>query len=128
MTTMMSGYQNLKVEARGPITVLTLHRPEVLNALNRETLLELERFVVAFLDDPVSRALIVTGAGEKSFVAGADINELAALDARSAEEASRFGQRVFDRLERSPKPVIAAGNGFPLGGGCELGPARHAPL
>jgi enoyl-CoA hydratase len=128
MTTTMTGYQNLKVEARGPITVLTLHRPEVLNALNRVTLLELERFVVVFLDDPVSRALIVTGAGEKSFVAGADINELAALDARSAEEASRFGQRVFDRLERSPKPVIAAVNGFALGGGCELALACHIRL
>ena len=128
MTTTMSTYQNLRVAARGPVTVLTLHRPEVLNALNHETLVELERFAILFLDDPEQRGLIVTGAGEKSFVAGADINELAALDARGAEAASQFGQRVFARFERSPKPVIAAVNGYALGGGCELALACHLRL
>jgi enoyl-CoA hydratase len=118
----------LRVGNRGAVTILTVHRPEVLNALNHDTLIELERFAQAFLDDPEQRALIVTGAGDKSFVAGADINELAALDARGAEEASRFGQRVFDRLERSPKPVIAAVNGYALGGGCELSLACHIRL
>jgi enoyl-CoA hydratase len=124
----MSTYRNLRVANRGAVTVLTVHRPEVLNALNRDTLLELERFVVAFLDDPAQRALIVTGEGDKSFVAGADINELAALDAKGAEEASRFGQRVFDRIESSRKPVIAAVNGYALGGGCELTLACHLRL
>src|SRR5207247_9507930 len=78
--------------------------------------------------DPVSRALVVTGDGEKSFVSGADINELAPLDPAGAEAASRLGQRVFDRLERSPKPVIAAVNGYAFGGGCELALACHIRL
>ncbi len=128
MTATSSSFHNLIAETRGAVTVLTLNRPEVLNALNRDTLHELERFALGFLADPAQRALIVTGAGDKSFVAGADINELAALDARGAEEASRFGQGVFDRLERSPKPVIAAVNGYALGGGCELALACHLRL
>lgn len=128
MSTTASTYQNLRVESRGAIVVLTLHRPDVLNALNHDTLTELESAVLAFLDDPAQRALVVTGAGEKSFVAGADIKELAALDASGAEAASRFGQRVFDRLEGSPKPVLAAVNGYALGGGCELALACHVRL
>jgi len=128
MSSATSTYQNLRVESRGAVTVLTVHRPDVLNALNHATLTELEAFALAFLDDPAQRALVITGAGEKSFVAGADIKELAALDAASAEAASRFGQRVFDRLERSPKPVIAAVNGYALGGGCELALACHVRL
>ena len=128
MSTTTSSYQNLRIESRGAVTVLAVHRPEVLNALNRATLTELEAFALAFLADPAQRALVVTGAGEKSFVAGADIKELAALDAQGAEEASRFGQRVFDRLERSPKPVIAAVNGYAMGGGCELSLACHVRL
>jgi enoyl-CoA hydratase len=102
-----------------------VNRPAVLNALNRETLGEIEECVMRFRDDAVQGALIVTGAGEKSFISGADINELAALDARGAEEASRFGQRVLDALEGSPKPVIAAVNGYAFGGGCELALACH---
>src|SRR4029453_18379376 len=106
LTTTLTSYSNLRVETRGPVTVLTLHRPDVLNALNRQTLAELDRFLLAFRDDAAQGALVVTGTGEKSFVAGAAISELAALDARSAEEASRFGQRVFDAIEGSAKPVI----------------------
>ena len=116
---------NLKIERRGAVTVLTVHRPAVLNALNRETLAEIEAAAREFLADDAQGALVITGAGEKSFISGADINELAVLDPRGAEDISRFGQRVLDTLERSPKPVIAAINGYAFGGGCELALACH---
>jgi enoyl-CoA hydratase len=127
-TATFPGYRNLQVERRDAVTILFVHRPDVLNALNRETLGEIEDGVRRFRADDAQGALIVTGSGEKSFVAGADINELAPLDARSAEEASRFGQGIFDLIETSPKPVIAAVNGFALGGGCELALACHMRL
>lgn len=121
-------YRNLTLEARGAVTVLSVNRPDVLNALNRLTLSEIEDAARRFVDDRAQGALIVTGAGEKSFVSGADINELAVLDPRGAEEISRFGQRVLDVLERSPKPVFAAVNGYAFGGGCELALACHMRL
>jgi enoyl-CoA hydratase len=126
MTT--STYKNLLVELRGAVTVLFVNRPEVLNALNRETLGEIEQAARAFREDAGQRALVVTGAGEKSFISGADINELAVLDPRGAEDISRFGQGVLDVLEGSPKPVIAAVNGYAFGGGCELALACHMRL
>ena len=125
MTTTTETYRNLRIEARGAVTVLYVHRPDVLNALNRETLGEIEQAARRFLEDPAQGALIVTGSGEKSFISGADINELAVLDPRGAEDISRFGQRVVDVLEQSPKPVIAAINGYAFGGGCELALACH---
>ena len=121
-------YRHLRVENRGAVTVLAVHRPDVLNALKRDTLGEIEQATGRFLEDPSSGAMIVTGAGEKSFISGADINELAVLDPRGAEDISRFGQRVVDQLEQSPKPVIAAINGFAFGGGCELALACHVRL
>jgi enoyl-CoA hydratase len=121
-------YKNLLVERRGAVTVLFVNRPDVLNALNRETLGEIEMCARQFAEDPAQGALIVTGAGEKSFVSGADINELAVLDARGAEAISRLGQRVFEVLERCSKPVIAAINGYAFGGGCELALACHMRL
>ena len=121
-------YQNLLLEARGAVTVLRVNRPDVLNALNRETLGEIEEVGRRFIEDPDQGALIITGSGEKSFISGADINELAVLDPRGAEEISRFGQRVLDTLEQSPKPVIAAINGYAFGGGCELALACHMRL
>jgi enoyl-CoA hydratase len=127
-TTTATPYRNLRVERHDAVTVLAVDRPEVLNALNRETLGEIERCVRAFQADPDQGALIVTGGGEKSFVSGADIQELAVLDPRGAEEISRFGQRVLDALEQSPKPVIAAINGYAFGGGCELALACHLRL
>jgi enoyl-CoA hydratase len=127
-TATQAPYRNLRVEARGAVTVLTIHRPDVLNALNRETLSEIDVAVKRFVEDAASGALIVTGAGEKSFISGADINELAVLDPRGAEDISRFGQRVVDGLARSPKPVIAAINGYAFGGGCELALACHMRL
>jgi enoyl-CoA hydratase len=121
-------YKNLLVERRGAVTVLFVNRPDVLNALNRETLGEIEACALQFATDPTQGALIVTGAGEKSFISGADINELAVLDPRGAEEISRFGQRVLEALERCAKPVIAAVNGYAFGGGCELALACHVRL
>jgi enoyl-CoA hydratase len=121
-------YRNLAIEHRGPITVMQVRRPEVLNALNRETLGEIDQAVAAFQGDPGQGALIVTGAGEKSFVSGADIQELAVLDPYGARDISRFGQQVFDRIEQSVKPVIAAINGYAFGGGCELALACHVRL
>ena len=127
-TSTATTHKNLIVERKGAITTLVVNRPEVLNALNRETLAEIEAVALAFTADPEQGALIVTGAGEKSFISGADIGELAPLDPRGAEEVSRMGQRVVGALERAPKPVIAAINGYAFGGGCELALACHMRL
>jgi enoyl-CoA hydratase len=123
-----AAFSHLLLERHGPVTVLSVNRPDRLNALSRETLVELDRAVSAFRGDAAQGALIVTGAGEKSFVSGADIAELAALDARGAEALSRLGQGVMDRIEGSPKPVLAAVNGYAFGGGCELALACHIRL
>ena len=128
MTPTVLSHKNVRIEQRGAVTILTVHRPDVLNALNRETLGEIESVAKAFASDPAQGVLIVTGVGEKSFISGADINELAVLDPRGAEEISRFGQRVLDALERAGKPVIAAINGYAFGGGCELALACHIRL
>jgi enoyl-CoA hydratase len=113
-------YENLIVIDRGPVRTITVNRPDVLNALSQTVLGEFE----AVLDDLESskdiRAVILTGAGEKSFVAGADISEMRKFSPKDAEAASARGQRLFDRLENLPVPVIAAVNGFALGGGLEL--------
>ena len=106
-TPVLKAYENLLIERTGAVTVLKVHRPDVLNALNRETLAEIDDAARAFIEDDEQGALIVTGSGEKSFISGADINELAVLGPAAAEEISRFGQSVLDVLERSPKPVIA---------------------
>ncbi|HBY61546.1 MAG TPA: enoyl-CoA hydratase [Solibacterales bacterium] len=104
----------------GGIAVLTVNRPAKLNALNRGVLTELEEVLGRMETDPSLKALIVTGAGEKAFVAGADISELAAASPVEAHDLSLKGQRLFRRLELLPKPVVAAVNGFALGGGLEL--------
>jgi enoyl-CoA hydratase len=118
---------DLLLEPRGPVVVLTVNRPDRLNALSRDILGQIGRAVRAFAGD-AARAMIVTGAGERSFVAGADIAELAALGPDEAEEYSRHGQAVMDLIEQSTKPVIAAINGFALGGGCELALACHVRI
>ncbi len=127
-TTTLPAYRNLRLERRDAVTLLTVDRPQVLNAINRETLAEIGDAARAFVEDPTQGALVVTGAGEKAFISGADINELAPLGPAAAEDISRFGQTVVERLERSPKPVIAAVNGFAFGGGCELALACHIRL
>lgn len=110
-------YENLILEQDGGVLTVTINRPKVLNALNAATLTELGQAMTAAAADASVRVVVLTGAGEKSFVAGADINELRVGSLRDHAER---GQRVFDRVEQLGKPVIAAVNGFALGGGCEL--------
>jgi len=113
-------FDNLLLERDGAIAIITINRPHVLNALNSATLDELRRLVCDLQRDDTVRVVILTGAGEKSFVAGADINELAAQTPVSGREHALAGQQVFDLIENLGKPVIAAINGYALGGGCEL--------
>ena len=113
-------FDNLLIERDGPVAIVTFNRPKVLNALNAQTLAELSRAMAECKQDAGVRAIVLTGAGDKSFVAGADINELAMLSPIAGKDHARTGQRVFDEIEQLGKPVIAAINGFALGGGCEL--------
>ena len=113
-------YENLLYEKRDQIGFITFNRPKVLNALNRKTMEELNHILIAAREDDEVRVLILTGAGEKSFVAGADISELAIQTPVSGRETALFGQSVLHRLETMGKPSIAAINGFALGGGCEV--------
>jgi len=113
-------YENLLYEKKDGIAWITFNRPKVLNALNRKTVEELHSVLKDARDDSGIRVLILTGAGEKSFVAGADIGELAQQTPVNGKEFSLFGQSVFHLLETIGKPSICAINGFALGGGCEL--------
>jgi enoyl-CoA hydratase len=113
-------YDNLLLERDGAVVVLTINRPNVLNALDAPTLDALRRAALELKHDDAVRVVILTGSGEKSFVAGADINELAAQTATSGRDHALTGQHVFDVIENMGKPVIAAINGYALGGGCEL--------
>ncbi len=112
-------FESLLYEKRGPVAYVTLNRPKVLNALNTPTWKELRAAFEDVRDDPAVRGAILTGAGDKAFIAGADISELAQVTAASAEQTSRLGQSVLDLIENLGKPVVAAVNGFALGGGCE---------
>jgi enoyl-CoA hydratase len=112
--------ENLIVERQDAIAVVTINRPRVLNALNTQTLDELRRTMLAVRHDAAVRAVVVTGAGEKAFVAGADISELADQTPASGRDRALRGQHVFDLVASLGKPVIAAINGYALGGGCEL--------
>jgi enoyl-CoA hydratase len=119
---------NVLYEVRGPVALVTVNRPDKLNALNRQTL---ESLGVAFAEarkDAAVKAVVLTGAGEKAFVAGADISEITGLDAQGAKLFALFGQELFRSIETFPKPVVAAVNGFALGGGCELAMACHVRL
>jgi len=111
--------ENVLYEKRGGIAYVTLNRPKVLNALNTPTWKNLRTAFEDARADVAIRGVILTGAGDKAFIAGADISELAQATALDAEQSSRFGQEVLDLVENLGKPVIAAVNGFALGGGCE---------
>ncbi|RKH43562.1 enoyl-CoA hydratase/isomerase family protein [Corallococcus sp. AB050B] len=111
-------YQNIKFEKDGALAILTVDRPKALNALNSATFHEMEHALNSLRED--TRALIVTGGGDKAFVAGADIAEMSTISAAQAREFSALGHRVFEHLENLPIPTIAAVNGFALGGGLEL--------
>jgi len=113
-------YENLLYEKKDKIGYITFNRPKVLNALNRKTMEELGHLLSQAREDAEVRVLILTGAGEKAFVAGADINELAQRNPVDGKEFSIFGQGVLHMLEMLGKPSLAAINGFALGGGCEL--------
>jgi len=118
-------YENLAVADRDGVRWITINRPDKLNALNRSTLGELDKAVAAALRDDGVFGIVLTGAGDKAFVAGADIAELNVLGPETAKEFALAGQAIFARIERSPKPVVAAVNGYALGGGCELAMACH---
>lgn len=113
-------FENILLEKRAPLAVITFNRPKVLNALNAATLEELSSALEDVAADPEVRVILFTGAGPKAFVAGADITELAALDAETGRAYARRGQELFRCIETLGKPVIACIHGFALGGGCEL--------
>jgi len=113
-------YENILVEREGGLEIITFNRPNVLNALNSALLDELEREIDILIKAEDIGVVILTGAGEKAFIAGADIKELKSLNSLEAEAFSRKGHRILRKLETLPQPTIAAVNGFALGGGCEL--------
>lgn len=112
---MYDNLENIRTENRDGILFVTVDRPKVLNALNAQTIDEIGRVFEDARDDGSVRCVVVTGGGEKAFVAGADINELAKMTPMSAKAVAEKGQSVFNAIERFPKPVIAAVNGFALG-------------
>ena len=117
--------KNLQIEQRNNFVTATISRPHALNALNAELMEELAELIQQLYENGEIRGLVLTGEGDKAFVAGADIKELAILTESQALELARKGQSLFKKIENCPKPVIAAINGFALGGGCELALACH---
>jgi len=119
-------YQTILTDLQDGILLITINRPDKMNALNKDVIGELGQVMEDVYKNEAVKAVILTGAGEKAFVAGADISEFTSLDAAGGSAlAERGGQLVFDKIENCPKPVIAAVNGFALGGGCELAMACH---
>jgi enoyl-CoA hydratase/carnithine racemase len=119
-TATLTQFENLLFEKKDVIAYVTVNRPKVLNALNMATMEELRRVFTAIKEDREVRAVILTGAGEKAFIAGADISELQKHNAVEGKEYTHRGQSVLDLIENLGKPVIACINGFALGGGCEI--------
>ena len=113
-------YNNIIVEKKGNIGKLIINRPDVRNALNTETRLEIEGGMIELENDPDVRVIVITGAGDKAFCAGADIRDMKDATPLEAIESAELGKRVFNRVEACHKPVIAQVNGYALGGGCEL--------
>lgn len=118
-------YQTLLTEISEHILTITINRPDKLNALNKQVFDDLDAVLNEIYADPDIRSVIITGAGPKAFVAGADIAELTVLAGEQAMNLAKRGQDIFFRIEQSPKPILAAVNGFALGGGCELAMACH---
>jgi enoyl-CoA hydratase len=117
--------KNIELKLAGNILTIIINRPEKMNALNLETLKEIGISIKRAYDEPEIKGVILTGAGDKAFVAGADISEIAGVTETKAKEICESGQAIFKMIEDCPKPVIAAVNGFALGGGCELVLACH---
>jgi enoyl-CoA hydratase len=124
----MADLTYVRVEWDADVAIVTIDREDKLNALNAEVVAEIGDVFSSLRDDDKVRGVILTGAGDKAFVAGADIGELATMDPLSGVRVSRDGQEVFRSIERFPKPVLAAVGGFALGGGCELALACHMRL
>jgi enoyl-CoA hydratase len=118
-------FQTLLGQLEEGILVLTIHRPEKMNALNKTVLEELEKAIIEIQKSEVVQGVILIGSGDKAFVAGADISEFKGIDKMVATQMAAKGQQIFERIEQSTKPIIAAVNGFALGGGCELAMACH---
>lgn len=118
-------FKHLLTSLNDGLLTITINRPEKLNALNREVIDEFDALFNDVYDNDVIRGVIITGSGTKAFVAGADISEFTSFTAEEAKAMSANGHRVFNKIETSPKPVVAAVNGFALGGGCELAMACH---
>ena len=117
---MTVNFANLLYENQDGIAVITMNRPKALNALNQETLDELNQVADMLAKDSTVQVVILTGSGDKAFVAGADIAQMQSMSAMEGRNFGKLGQAVFNKLENLPQPVIAAVNGFALGGGCEL--------
>jgi len=119
-------YQTIKTELAAGTFIVTINRSEKMNALNKTVIEELGKAIDEVYRNPEIKSAILTGAGEKAFVAGADISEFTDLDAQGGMELAKRGQDlVFSKIENAPKPIVAAVNGFSLGGGCELAMACH---
>jgi len=118
-------YKTLLTEIENGIFIITINRPDKLNALNKDVFNDLDKVTDEIYQNREIKSAIITGAGSKAFVAGADISEFLTLNASQAAQLSTRGHRVFDKIEDSPKPIVAAVNGFALGGGCELALACH---
>jgi enoyl-CoA hydratase len=118
-------YQTLLTSLEDRILIITINRPDKMNALNKDVFKDLESAIDEIYSNKDIGAAIITGAGEKAFVAGADISEFISLSPDKAPELAKRGQNVFDKIENCPKPIVAAVNGFALGGGCELALACH---
>lgn len=121
----MPELSHVRIQRDAELAVVTIDRQKKMNALNADVVFEIGEAFAGLRDDDEIRGVILTGAGEKAFVAGADIGELAKMDSVSGVRVSRDGQEVFRAIERFPKPVLAAVGGFALGGGCELALACH---
>lgn len=121
-------YQTLLTNIENGIFVVTINRPDKLNALNKDVISDLSKAVDEVYNNPEIRSAIITGAGEKGFVAGADISEFIPLDNTAGAALAQKGQDVFNKIENAPKPIVAAVNGFALGGGCELAMSCHFRL
>src|ERR1044072_3680722 len=118
-------YNTILTALEGGIFTVTINRPDKLNALNKDVMNDLEAVMREIEDTPEVRGVIITGAGQKGFVAGADISEFIGLNSGEGMDLARRGQDIFFRIENCSKPVVAAVNGFALGGGCELAMACH---
>src|SRR5690349_3988435 len=118
-------YQSILTNLENGIFTITINRPDKLNALNKTVMSELNSVMDEVYENESIRSVIITGAGQKAFVAGADISEFLGLKQSEGMELARRGQGILFRIENAPKPIVAAVNGFALGGGCELAMACH---